>query len=156
MGLSERGNMPKEQINTPARRTVSTSVLERPDPDNPGTTIRGNGLPEGHVAFGWAQDGDRLHDGEHWENTPTLFVNWAPIDADEINRGVVFVMEVDADEILRAAEGIQQSRARYAAGAGTPLIESWPFGTVVLARPELQKMIAITRRARNAAFDADE
>lgn len=132
--------MPKQQINTPWRRTVSTHT-------------RDNGLPEGHVAFGWAKEGDRLHDGQHWEDTPVLFVNW---DSAGIESSVVLTMEVNADEVLRAAEAIQQSRRRYEQGAGTPLVESWPFSTAAIERSEAQKLIATTRRARNAVFGGDE
>lgn len=164
MRLSRRGpEMPYNQINTPARRLVTTAMPERPDPDNPGTFIEGNGLPEGHTAFGWAQPGDILHDGEHWENTPTLFVGWSsgpisgsPDAAVPGDSSLQFTMEVDVNEVLRAAAEIERNRKLNAEGAGVGELITWGFSTVVIHRPEAQMLIRTAKRARDAVFGADE
>jgi hypothetical protein len=152
MRLSRKGqHMPREQINTPARRTVSTYLPERPDPTDPTgrTVLEGNGLNPGDTAFGWANDGDRLHDGEHWENTPTLHIGWS---AAALDTSMVLYLDVDCDEVLRAAEQIKRLRENELLACP----DEWQFSTVVLTRSEVQKLIATTRRARNSVFGADE
>lgn len=127
--------MPKEQINIPARRVI---------------TEHGPGLKPGEWAMGWAQDGEGLSEGQHWENTPALDVAWGPSIGDE--KSMQFHMEVDADEVLRAAAEIQRLRDT----PDVPGLTSWRFSTVVLSRTEAQKAIKVIRRARDAVYGADE
>jgi hypothetical protein len=152
--------MPREQINTPARRTITTFLPDRPDPNNRGGTLKGNGLSEGEWALGWAQPGDMLHDGQHWESTPVLLVGWSKAGPDDLpGDSLQLVMDVNTEEVLRAAETIKHNRELYAQGqvaAPDPEYDMWSFSTVVISRPEAQKAIATVRRARNAVFGTDE
>jgi len=136
--------MPKEQINTPARRLVGWM---REDDGTYSTTS---------WFSGWAQDGETLKENEHWENTPVLHIGWHGNSGSLDDSSLILEFEIDADEVLRAAAQIQARRESFQAGSGDSLIESWPFGTVVLTRPEAQKLIRVTKRARDAVFEADE
>lgn len=134
--------MPREQINTPPRRTVT-----KPS--------KSNGLKPGEVGIHFTQDGDQLRDGEHWEDTPVLLIGWhregdhAGLPGD----GCVQVhMLVDADEVLRAADKIRRTRE----SPDVPGYPRWEFSTTVLSRAETQKAIKTIRRARDAAYGADE
>lgn len=130
--------MPKEQINTPSRRLV----IQMRDKD---------GKLDGY-AFGWAQDGDALHDGEHWEETPVLYIGWSH----NIETVMQASIEVGAEEVLRAAEEIKRTRKLADEGAGIPGHQSWIFDTTALNRAEAQKLIRVTRRARDQVFEGDE
>jgi hypothetical protein len=129
--------MPREQLNTPARRVITEPT-------------KTNGLQPGEWAMGWAEDGEPLHDGEHWENTPTLYVGWAKND-DGLDHGMQIYIDIEATEVLRAADAIRENKEKTGY-----LQESWQFYTVSLKRDEAQKIIRVTRRARDAVFDADE
>ena len=137
--------MPKEQINTPARRTISYPTAT-------------NGLNPGEWALGWAQDGEGLAEGQHWENTPVLYLHWNNLG---IEPSLQFSIEVDANEVLRAADRIRDSRLGEVADEDLPdgvvsYDQTVTFDTVVVTRPETQKLIATARRARNAVFGGDE
>ncbi|MAB81726.1 MAG: hypothetical protein CMH35_01640 [Microbacterium sp.] len=135
--------MPREQINTPARRTVSTPTGS-------------NGLKPGEYGIHFAQDGEALHDGQHREDTPVLMVGWHK----ESSHGptpdepgcVQFHLLVAADEVLRAADEIRRCREN----PDVPGYPQWTFSTVMLSRAETQKAIRVVRRARDAAFGGDE
>lgn len=131
--------MPKEQINTPARRTITQMRDEK-------------GKPDGSWALGWAQDGDQLNDGQHWEDTPTVYLAWDSSAPDTLPPSVILHVDINCDEVLRAAAEITRMRERDDI---TPL-EHWMFHTVVLDREEIQKLIRTARRARNAVFGGDE
>lgn len=154
MRLSERGIMPREQINIPARRTITTYLPDRAHPTEPGVVLEGNGLNPGEWALGWAQPGDQLHDGQHWENTPVVFVGWNARDPFEPS--MTLEMTVDADEVLRAATEINRLRALALAGDIGAAQPDWTFSTIVLDRPSTQKAIRTIRRARDTVFEADE
>jgi hypothetical protein len=138
----KEATVPRQQLNTPARRTITVH-----DPAIP------NGLKPGEWALGWAEEGDRLHDGQHWENTPTLFLGWQTTG--NLDHGPLIYIQVDADEVLRAADEIKRNREQAAAGIVAPL-EHWDFHTVVLTRDEMQQIVRTTRRARNAVYGGDE
>jgi len=134
--------MPKEQINTPARRLVGWM---REDDGSLSTT---------QWFTGWAQDGDVLHDGEHWENTPVVFVGWS--NHDRLGDSLQISVSVDAEEILRMAKNIEHNRALGLEGAGVTVPDQYEFSTIVMSRPEAQKLIRTAKRARDAVFGADE
>ncbi|MGE0402973.1 MAG: hypothetical protein AB7T06_40075 [Kofleriaceae bacterium] len=199
--------MPKQQINTPMRRTV-VALYDAPEkPIEIGETVRVVGsdqtgrltaLPteiggtateplgsitygdDGNIGetvplrlivragdpdpsptgwgFGWAHDGDRLHHGEHWENTPTLFIGWDKGDS-SVPGGVgtaVLTFMLDADEVLRAAADIQRNRRLIAEGAGLHPMEHVHFQTTGLSRAELQMLVRTARRARDDVYEGDE
>lgn len=155
MRLSRRGpKMPYNQINTPARRVI-TQMFDQPTSDSAP-------VPNGY-ALGWAQPGDILLDNQHWENTPTLFVGWSsgpisgsPDAAVPGDSSLQFTMEVDVNEVLRAAAEIERNRKLNAEGAGVGELITWGFSTVVIHRPEAQMLIRTAKRARDAVFGADE
>lgn len=133
--------MPREQINTPARRTISEPT-------------ESNGLNPGEYGLHFAQDGDELHEGQHWEDTPTLYVGWhRPNDHSLPSESgcVQLHMSVDADEILRAAAEITRAREN----TDLPRVHRWTFSTVNLSRAETQTAIRLVRRARDAAYGKD-
>ncbi|TFC59427.1 MULTISPECIES: hypothetical protein [unclassified Cryobacterium] len=141
--------MPKEQINTPARRTISYPTGR-------------NGLEPGQWGSCFTRDGEPLGEGEHWENTPVLYLHWNNLGMEP---SLQFSLEVDADEVLRAADQIRASRleeipdTELPEGAVRAIVtyaQTVTFDTVVISRPEAQKLIATTRRARNAVFGGDE
>lgn len=142
--------MPREQLNTPMRRVITTPRSEREDPGNPGTFFEGNGLQPGEWAMRWAVDGEPLRDGDHWENTPTLFLGWSKI-ADGLDPDMLVYIEVDADEVLRAADAIQRNKEATGFQQNT-----WMFSTVRLTRDEAQAIVRVARRARDAVFGGDE
>lgn len=129
--------MPREQLNTPARRVITT-----PMPDN--------GLQPGEWAMGWAEDGVPLVDGQHFENTPVLSLGWSKI-ADGLDPDMIVYIDVEATEVLRAAELIRENEQKTGY-----LQESWQFHTVKLSREEAQHVIRTMRRARDAVFGGDE
>lgn len=135
--------MPKDQINTPARRTITLPT-------------ESNGLKPGEFGLHFAQNGDALAEGQHWEDTPTLFIGWdRPGDhsGPPLDHGCIqFHMTVAADEILRAAAEITRTREH----SELPGLDRFTFSTVTLSRAETQKAIRSVRRARDAAFGADE
>ena len=106
--------MPREQINTPARRTVSTPTGS-------------NGLKPGEYGIHFAQDGEALHDGQHREDTPVLMVGWHK----ESSHGptpdepgcVQFHLLVAADEVLRAA-GVVRTNSVLAFGHPEPILNA--------------------------------
>ena len=141
--------MPKEQINTPARRTISYPTGS-------------NGLEPGQWGSYFTRDGEALNEGEHWENTPVLYLHW---NNSSMDPSMQFALEVNADEVLRAADQIRASRmeeipdSEMPKGAVRAVVsydQTVTFDTVVISRSEAQKLIATTRRARNAVFGGDE
>lgn len=134
--------MPREQINTPARRTITLPTGS-------------NGLKPGEFGMYFARDGEELADGQHWEDTPTLFIGWHRSGDHGLpsEEGCVqFHMTVDADEVLRAAEDIRRGRDN----PNVPGHEHWTFSTTNLSRAETQNAIRFVRRARDAAYGSDE
>lgn len=111
-----------------------------------------DGKYDGSWALGWAQDGDRLEDGQHWEETPVLFVGWSHT----VEAVMQVSMEVAAEEVLRAAAEIKRTRKLADEGAGITGYQSWIFDTIALNRAEAQKLIRVTRRARDQVFEGDE
>lgn len=134
--------MPREQINTPARRTISTPT-------------GANGLKPGEIGMHFAQEGEGLDEGQYWEYTPALFVGWnRPTDHGMPSEDgcIQFHLNVDPDEVLRAADDIRRTREN----PDLPGYAHWTFSTVMLTRPDTQKAIRFVRRARDAAFGGDE
>lgn len=134
--------MPREQINVPPRRTVTLPT-------------RTNGLKEGEVGIHFTRDDEGIEDGQHWEYTPTVFVGWdrAADHGSPMETGCVQIhMTVAADEVLRMAAEIERTRSIDELSG----LDRVTFSTTVLPRPEVQKGIRALRRARDAAFEADE
>lgn len=134
--------MPREQINTPARRTITLPTGS-------------NGLKPGEFGLHFAQDGDALEEGQHWEDTPTVSVGWdRPGDHGlPSEEGCIqFHVSVAADEVVRAAAEITRTREN----PELPGLNQVTFSTVALSRVEAQKSIRVIRRARDAAYGADE
>ena len=119
--------MPKEQINTPKRRTVTQ-------------------FEDGGYGCGWTPDDEPLSMNQHWEETPVVYVGWSH----EIEPVIQITVEVDPDEVLRAADEINRARARKVNGSDVF------FATTKLSRAEAQKLIKVTRRARDQVFGGDE
>lgn len=123
--------MPRETINTPKFR----ALVE--DPDHPGEWVKE-----------WAEVNNPRHQKDHWRPTPVLAIGWGGAG---INPSIQVTMEVDADDVLAAAEVIMRSRQE-----DRPPIDSSSFATLALDRREVQHLIATARRARNVVFGADE
>jgi hypothetical protein len=127
--------MPRQQLNIPQRRVV-TQIVE-------------DGKVTGHASR-WAEEGDRLRDGEHWEESPILHLGWSPTTDLGLEGAIVYI-DVDADEVLRAAEEVKRNREVFGNGATS----YHQFHTVVLKRSEMQEIIKTVRRARDAVFEPD-
>ena len=119
--------MPKEQINTPMRRTVTQ-------------------FPDGGYGCGWTEEDQPLAKNQHREETPVVYVGWSH----EIESVMQVSVVVSAKEILRAADQLRPLVGVAAEG------ESWMFTSTRLSRTESQKLIKVTRRARDQVFGGDE
>lgn len=150
--------MPRERINTPQQRTITL----------PSAT---NGLREGE--WGLHFEADELAPvgpDQYREPTMAVALVWrlGPGDDEEAPpSSYLFIeVEVSAEEVLRKADRIRAHRLTPIDPAdvpeGTVLAEvEYPqetatFATVALSRHAAQKLIATTRRARNAVFGGDE
>ena len=155
MRLSERGIMPKEQINSPATRTIEYLT----------DTEGGSGW-----AQGWHDPMQPVREGVILEPTPVVWVGWTPgvIGSDAPDGAYMQIsMQVAASEVLRMADEIR-ARATLEAipadelpeGVLPAIVETPPevvtFQTISLDRAAAQKLIRATRRARDAVFGSDE
>lgn len=133
--------MPREQINTPARRIITEATPT-------------NGFEPGQWGSHFADRMEPLGDGQYVEDSPVLMVGWnRPEDSGLPTQGSLrFDMHVSTTEIMRVAEMIQRMKED-----GTVAIPAeWEFSTTTINRVEANKAIRIIRRARDAAFEADE
>ena len=151
--------MPKEQINTPARRTI---IPMRDDEGNPA---------------GWAQGWDdpmvANPEGTIVEPTAVLSVTWTRGHIDEETPDgawMQFAFQISADEVLRKADQIRHNReltrlqpldpAELPEGMLAAIVE-YPaevvtFETIAITRHEAQKLIRFTRKARDVVHGVDE
>ena len=148
--------MPREQINTPARRTITLMRDE-------------NGELDGGWAQGWYDPMQSVPEGTAVEPTAVLAVAWrgGHVGTDDPDGACMYlVMQIGADEVLRKADQIRANRLiEFDPGElpkGVPAArldqsgEVVIFETVALSRPEAQKLVRATKRARDAVFGADE
>lgn len=148
----KEGIMPKESINTPPRRVFY------------------NG-PDGELGFFTEPGGDSGQAGpypdatHHVEAMPVLTVRWGksePHLGQEEDGSVYFELHIAEEELLRMADQIRRDRdpeyvppvdePKYAGVWWSNMVE---FSTAVFSRAELQKLIKVTRRARDAAYGED-
>ncbi len=155
--------MPRERINHPRLRTI--------------TTPNGmNGLRDDEWGLHFEPDDQRpLDRGEYREPSMVVSLVWVAETPHPTGLGappsnyLTIEVEVAADEVLREADAIRARRARAALpwaeanpGVPEPLTKPEPtyetsiFSTVAISRHNAQKLIAMTRRARNAVFGGDE
>jgi hypothetical protein len=149
--------MPRERINYPAIRTITPLRDDEGNPDG--------------WAQGWDQPGIPIDEGTTREPSAVLSVAWTSSkhDGDDGTPDggyMQFVMDVSEDEVLRAADRIRKNRLIEIDPDTVPedtvlaQVEYFPatvqFESVALSRRDAQKMIATTRRARNAVFGVDE
>lgn len=155
--------MPREQVNTPARRVVRRYPIMDTDQFEEGWNIM--------------QEGDAFptEEGTHIEHTPTLYLGWAkgrpkttPGQSPDAATGMIYI-EIAEEEILREARVIEarrkkadEDRARdlvapagWSKPAGGWTSQMSTFFTVLLTREEMNGIISTTRRMRNAVYGQD-
>ena len=149
--------MPREQLNTAARRVV------REYDDGTGKIL---------AVYNIMQDGEEFptDSNVHIEHTPLIYLGWVKgksgAHEGSLDSGyATFTIAVAEEEILREAEAIkfrqEMSRAEALEAGLVPPGGGWTsrmteFTSVVLTRQELNDMVRTARRARNAVYGQDE
>lgn len=126
--------MPREQINTPARKTITD-------------------FEDGQWGSHFTDRIEPLAENQYTEDTPHLSVGWhRPEEHGLPDQGSLqFHMHVSVTEVMRVAEMIKRMKADEIA-----IPAHWEFSTIAINRTESNKAIRVIRRARDAAFEADE
>ena len=157
MPAEQKGaEMPREQLNTPARRVVHEFETN-------GKTLAGYHIMQEGEAF-------PTEANAHIEHTPVVYLGWTKgkpgvYEGTPDSSHATFTIMIAEEEILREAEAI---KARHEAsreealshgasipqGGWTSLMSE--FTSVILSRQELNDFVRTSRRARNAVYGQDE
>lgn len=157
MPAEQKGaEMPREQLNTPARRVVHEFETN-------GKTLAGYHIMQEGEAF-------PTEASAHIELTPVVYLGWTKgkpgvYEGPPDSGHATFTIMIAEEEILREAEAI---KARHEAsreealshgasipqGGWTSLMSE--FTSVILSRQELNDFVRTSRRARNAVYGQDE
>jgi hypothetical protein len=132
MRLSERGIMPKEQINSTRAEVRTLMKGDAGEPDGICIEVYEGGEIDPKAEIRWL---------------PTVSWHWTPDAFGQLG------MDVDTTQFLAMADELRQSLTD---GTRAELPQFVHLYTAEMKRGEMQKMIAITRRVRNAVFGGDE
>jgi hypothetical protein len=97
-------------------------------------------LPAGKRMQTW--DRNEVADGHELHEEPRLHVHWSP------DENLQFSMELEVHQVEEYLADLKKE--------GGDMPYSISFYTPSLSREEAQKVIRVTKRARNAVFGADE
>lgn len=172
MPAEQKGaEMPREQLNTPARRVVHEFETN-------GKTLAAYRIMQEGDAFPTEANAHIEQEGDvfpteanaHIELTPVVYLGWTKgkpgvYEGPPDSGHATFTIMIAEEEILREAEAI---KARHEAsreealshgasipqGGWTSLMSE--FTSVILSRQELNDFVRTSRRARNAVYGQDE
>ena len=157
MPAEQKGaEMPREQLNTPARRVVYEFETN-------GKTLAGYHIMQEAEAF-------PTEANAHIEHTPVVYLGWTKgkpgvYEGPPDSGHATFTIMIAEEEILREAEAIKARHevsreealshgASIPQGGWTSLMSE--FTSVILSRQELNDFVRTSRRARNAVYGQDE
>ncbi len=136
--------MPREQINFPHEHPAIVTGISPADPWDPKTS---DDVPPGRVTYGYVE--------------PRLHVNWLKVD--DFGAGHVQIsVEVHPQDVISRADQAAEILTRMTTVPETAEIQTLSADmsifqyTPPLSRDEINKLIRVLRRARDAVFGGDE